>query len=212
MDAESSRTESLLDQRCEIDSLRANNPRHHLGVASPEQPSEFARQPAAVFQTTHWSVVVRAGDSTRIDLTLGIDADGDGLPDAWQALLRSLLGPGARVGPNDDADGDGISNLDEYLAGTYAFQPDSGFRLNLLPNAGGPPLLEFMVVGPRTYTVYNSTNLQTWTSIPFNIPASGPSATNLPNYRATGIHILQVEPILPPGSPLEGQFFKVKAQ
>src|SRR6185503_8366050 len=151
-------------------------------------------------------------ESTRIDLTLGVDADGDGLPDAWQQLLIAMLGPGARVGPNDDADGDGISNLNEYLAGTYAFQPESGFRLNLVPNSGGPPLLGFMVVSPRTYTVYSSTNLQTWAPIQFNIPAGGPSATNLPNYHATGIHILQVEPILPPGSPVDGQFFKVQAK
>ena len=34
-----------------------------LRVPAPEQPSEFPVQPAGVFATTHWSVVVRAGDS-----------------------------------------------------------------------------------------------------------------------------------------------------
>src|SRR5262245_13175519 len=160
----------------------------------------------------NYATLGQPAESTRIDLTLGVDADGDGLPDAWQRLLISMLGPGARIGPNDDADGDGISNLNEYLAGTYAFQPDSGFRLNLVRNAEGAPLLEFMVVSPRTYTVYSSTDLQSWVPIQFNIPADGPSATNLSSYRATDIHILQVSPILPPGQPVTGQYFKVQAQ
>ena len=154
----------------------------------------------------------KPAQSTRIDLTIGEDLNGDGLPDAWQRWLTSILGPGAKTGPNDDADGDGISNLDEYLAGTYAFDPASGFRLNLVPGTGGVPLLEFMVISPRTYTVYSSTNLQTWAPVEFKIPASGPTPPNLPNYHATDIHTLQVEPVLPPGLPASKYFFKVLVQ
>jgi RNA polymerase sigma-70 factor (ECF subfamily) len=36
---------------------------HALRVPAPEQPSEFPVQPVGIFATTHWSVVVRAGDS-----------------------------------------------------------------------------------------------------------------------------------------------------
>jgi hypothetical protein len=128
-----------------------------------------------------------------------VDANNDGLPDAWQDLLRLMLGPDALIGPNDDADGDGISNLNEYLAGTYAFDPESGFRLAIFRGATGTPMLEFMAVAPRTYTVYNSTNLQTWTPIHFNIPAD-PTVTNLPSYRASDIRTLQIEPIIPSDS------------
>jgi len=160
----------------------------------------------------NYATLGQPAQTTRIDLTLGVDANHDGLPDAWQQLLIALLGPGARTGPNDDADGDGITNMDEYLAGTYAFDPASGFRLNMFRGAGGKPMLEFMAVSPRTYTVYNSTNLQTWAPIQFNIPVDGPTATNLPNYHATDIRTLQVEPILPAGTPAAGQFFKVLVQ
>ena len=154
----------------------------------------------------------KPAQSTRIDLTLGVDANGDGLPDAWQQLLIAMLGPSALIGPNDDADGDGISNLDEYLTGTYAFDPASGFRLELVRGAGGTPLLEFMVIISRTYTVFGSTNLQTWSPLEFKIPADGPGAPSLPNYHAADVHILQGEPILPPGLPASRHFFKVQVQ
>ena len=154
----------------------------------------------------------KPAQSTRIDLTLGVDADGDGLPDAWQQLLIALLGPGALIGPHEDADGDGISNLNEYLAGTYAFDPASGFWLNVIPGAGGVNLLEFMVITPRTYTVYGSTDMQAWAPVQFKIPANGPSAPNLPNYRATDIRTLQVEPILSSGLPASKCFYKVLVQ
>jgi len=141
-----------------------------------------------------------------------VDADGDGLPDAWQQLLISMLGTGARTGPNDDADGDGISNLNEYLAGTYAFDPADGFRLNLVANPGGTPFLQFMSVSPRTYVIFSSTNLQSWAPLQFKVLADGPDAPSLPNYRATDIRILTVEPVLPEGIPPSQFFFKVQVQ
>lgn len=39
------------------------------------------------------------------------DADNDGMPDAWEKAFNL-------ASPTADADGDGVSNLDEYLAGT----------------------------------------------------------------------------------------------
>jgi hypothetical protein len=154
----------------------------------------------------------KPAQSTRLDLTLGEDANGDGLPDAWQRLLLAMLGPNAKVGPNDDADGDGISNLKEYLAGTYAFDPESGFKLELVRGANGALLLQFMVISPRTYTVYSSTNVQDWAPITFKVPADGSDAPALLNYRATDIRILQVEPIPPDGLPASRYFYKVMVQ
>ena len=149
-------------------------------------------------------------ESTRLDLTLGVDADGDGLPDAWQQLIRRMLGPSALTGRNDDADGDGLTNLQEYLLGTYAFIPDDGFRLKLTKSSGGNPLLEFTVITGRTYTIHSSTNLQTWAPMSFKIPANGPADRG--SYTATDVGVLQVEPQLPGGGPGHHSYFKLQVQ
>jgi hypothetical protein len=156
----------------------------------------------------------KPAQTTRINLTLGVDANNDGLPDAWQQLLIDMLGPGAKIGPNDDADGDGISNLNEYLAGTYAFDPSDGFRISILPGTGGtnPAMLEFTVVNPRTYTVMGSTNLVNWAPLNFKIPADGPAAPTLPYFQATDVHTLRAQPIFPPGPTPSKYFFKVQVQ
>ena len=43
-----------------------------------------------------------------------LDADSDGLPDSWEMANFGTLA----YGPNDDPDGDGLTNLTEYLDGT----------------------------------------------------------------------------------------------
>jgi len=51
------------------------------------------------------------------------DTDNDGLPDAWEIANFGDLSQG----PNDDTDDDGISNIDEYYAGSdpASFRPDA---------------------------------------------------------------------------------------
>ena len=44
------------------------------------------------------------------------DADGDGMPDAWEKA--HWLNPGDAADGNGDADGDGYTNVEEYLNGT----------------------------------------------------------------------------------------------
>ena len=44
---------------------------------------------------------------TRLDLTLGVDSDGDGMPDAWE--LAYGLDPNDPTDADKDADGDGIA-------------------------------------------------------------------------------------------------------
>lgn len=162
--------------------------------------------------TANYANLGQPAQSTRLDLTLGEDSDGDGLPDAWERMLLDMMGGGtlADIRPEDDFDHDGLSNYAEYIAGTYAFDPTDGFTLNIVRGTNGAPLLEFLAIRSRTYTVYGSTDMKTWTPVLFKIPAEGGTPVTRNNYIATDVRTLQIEAVLPPVSP--PTFFKVKVQ
>jgi hypothetical protein len=65
---------------------------------------------------------------------VGIDSDGDGIPDAWEILNQ--LDPEA-FDCDTDADNDGVSNFGEYLSDTDPRDPTSAMRLTatMLPNS-----------------------------------------------------------------------------
>jgi len=109
------------------------------------------------------------GEETLLNLTLGEDTDGDGLPDAWE---RALLGQGKNlsdINPGDDTDGDGMSNLDEYISGNYAFDKEDGLKLDIVQKAEAGTVLEFMGIQGRTYTVKGSPDLKAWSDLAFQV-------------------------------------------
>ena len=66
------------------------------------------------------------GRSENINLQLGntpVDSDGNGLGDAWEIQYFGRIG----ADPNADPDGDGMTNLQEYRAGTNPTDPQSRF-------------------------------------------------------------------------------------
>lgn len=149
-----------------------------------------------------------------MDLTLGQDSNGDGLPDAWQNAVLTALGGNltlADITPNGDADGDGISNLDEYLAGTYAFDPQDGFCLSNAGFNGNNAQLEFLAIRGRSYTLLASTDLRIWVPVQFRIPAEGNSAPARDYYQAKDVRILHVETFLG-DQPPSRLFYKAQVQ
>ena len=142
----------------------------------------------------NFAQIGQPGRKTHIDLTLGVDSDGDGLPDAWEEALMAIYGGTlASINPNDDTDGDGISNLNEYLAGTYAFDPSDGFALTITGHHAGNSQLEFLAIRGRNYSLEASTNLQQWTPVNFRVVTGGAPGTLQNNYQATDVRLLQVE-------------------
>lgn len=147
-----------------------------------------------------------ASEKTRIDLTLGEDSDGDGLPDAWE---RNLLKPGqtlADINAGDDTDGDGMSNRDEYFAGTYAFDSEHGFSLEIAGMDAGQPLLDFTALPGRTYSLLGSANLKEWQTVPFRIPAEGAEAGTRTSYHSSDVRLLRVR--AEPGDDSSFAYFK----
>lgn len=114
--------------------------------------------------------------SALLTVTAGlVDSDGDGIPDAWMQQYfghpTGLASDHSLAG--QDADGDGLTNLEEYLAGTDPRDPGSSLKLRTLgfrPGLGY--VLQFEAMSNRTYSVlfrpaFGGTNL--WQKL-FNVP------------------------------------------
>ncbi|MBN2161533.1 MAG: SUMF1/EgtB/PvdO family nonheme iron enzyme [Pontiellaceae bacterium] len=85
---------------------------------------------------------------------LGLDdADGDGLPDAWEQLHFS-----GNADPAMDGDGDGQTNGDEFIADTLPMDSGSFFAITNL-GLSGAFFVEWPSVTGRYYSVWWSTNL-----------------------------------------------------
>ncbi|MCK5849961.1 MAG: hypothetical protein KAH23_03525, partial [Kiritimatiellae bacterium] len=87
------------------------------------------------------------------------DYDGDGLPDATD--------------PDDD--NDGMSDVDEILAGTDPLDQDSVFQISELSIQDGSLHLEFQSVNGRMYSVEYKNDLtnSTWLNLSTNISGDG---------------------------------------
>jgi hypothetical protein len=84
------------------------------------------------------------------------DSDGDGIPDSW--TLEHFGHPTGQAGDlsraQDDADGDGMTNLDEYIAGTIPTDAASVFETAIsLVVASNNVVLSWPAVAGRTYQV-----------------------------------------------------------
>src|SRR5205814_639541 len=88
--------------------------------------------------------------SATASLTLVADADGDGLPDSWESG-RAGFSPTNPADAARDDDGDGMSNLAEFIAGTDYLDRTSYLKLEIA--VAGQASLRFNAVSNRTYTV-----------------------------------------------------------
>lgn len=108
--------------------------------------------------------------STRMDLTLGLDSDGDGLPDAWELAMIAaghLNISLKEFKPDTRISGNSMTVREAYLAGTYPWNPTDGFRLNIVGFQEALPIVEFMALRGHTYIIRASEDLTTWKQVRF---------------------------------------------
>jgi hypothetical protein len=148
----------------------------------------------------------------RQDLTLGTDANGDGIPDEWERMFLSEIGTNlalSALNPNGIYTRDGRTLEQEYLLGNFPFDPTNGFSVNIISQNSGSALLAFSTMTGRTYKAYGSADLQNWTPVSFIIPASG--STVMSSYYASGIQPVQIQTVQPTNGPVL-QFFRLQLQ
>ena len=163
--------------------------------------------------TGNYATLGMPAKRTRLDLTLGEDSDGDGLPDAWERSLDERLGGNlslSDIRPDDDLDGDGLTNLQEYLAGTYAYAPEGGIALDLERMAAGQAVLSFTVVTGRSYSILASDDLGGWTPVSFTM--TGASEAPRAEFRATDVRLLRVQVPLADAETSSQRFFKLRVR
>jgi hypothetical protein len=122
-----------------------------------------------------WSV-----DSVQISSTsyscLTIDSDSDGIPDGWESFYG--LNSNDPTDADDDFDGDGMTNRQEYIAGTDPSNAASIFRITSFSHnrVAGSAALTFSSVNGRLYRIEYSDNLANpngWTTLQDNVVGTG---------------------------------------
>ena len=156
------------------------------------------------------------GERTRLDLTLGTDSDGDGLPDLWEEwqLYQAGLYPAAdgswdlsQLSASGDFDGDGQSDGFEYIAGTFAGDATEVFGLEIKEKLVSHVRLEFYAITGKTYTIERSTDMLEWQRVNF----ATESAQNIPAVGHVAAGVGQVPVFLTPASDAK-EFYRLNVR
>lgn len=104
------------------------------------------------------------------------DSNGDGIPDGWaQQFGFPLLD--LTVATNN-ADGDALNNLEEWIADTNPTNAASVFRLTSI-TPGPAPAVQFLSSTGRQYTLLATTNFVAWTNVPGQVDITGNGGVSL---------------------------------
>jgi Tol biopolymer transport system component len=114
------------------------------------------------------------------------DTDGDGMEDSWE---RAYFGTLERTG-GGDYDQDGMTDLEELLAGTSPVDPASTFALRAEVSADGSVALSWPGILGRGYLVQFKDNLSdpAWAPLPGTVSVAGGVATLVDSNPAPGGH------------------------
>ncbi|MGK0238286.1 MAG: hypothetical protein ACI92G_001751 [Candidatus Pelagisphaera sp.] len=137
-----------------------------------------------------------AGGTTVIDLTLGVDSDGDGIPDQWEQSLMSKTtryNSLADINPDDDLDGDGLSNYSEYLANTYAYDVLDGLALTIISVTESEYRIRFLGISDHSYTIFGSSGMQAlnWTQRSFRLSTDDVSDSLRESYESGEVEVIE---------------------
>lgn len=109
-------------------------------------PTDYANEPLSWFAA--------APAPGKWETGAPVDGDEDGLPDDWEQDNGLDPGNGSGVnGADGDLDQDGMTNLEEYLAGTAPNDPSSVLRLEVQSEPDWGVVLRFQTAAQRSYSI-----------------------------------------------------------
>ncbi len=134
----------------------------------------------------------------QVQKTGDVFSDTDGLPDWWRlAYFDHAVGEDADLShASDDADGDGLTNMQEYFAGTDPLNAASAFTVIKIDIVGPDIRVTWNAVSGKTYQLQRAdspTATATWTNVGSTITATGPSADQIdPGVAGDPVHFYRV--------------------
>jgi len=143
-------------------------------------------------------------------ISLGFtDADSDGLPDPFELVIVNF-DPGdaiddiTDVHPDDDFDGDGQTNANEYLAGTDPTSAPSCLRIvSIVGNTSSSFTITWTSVSGILYKMYYSDTVAGWSLAASGIAASGTGQNSWTDDDTSGT--------IPPPGEAATRFYRVEA-
>lgn len=159
-------------------------------------------------------VVGQSATSVRYNLFVGTDLDGDGLPDEYENLLSPYYAAAGRgsslsdISPDDDFDGDGFSNLQEFRAGTIPVEGTDFLRIDRFYSLdNGYFALSFLSAPGRTYVSPSSRTLYStnWSDSVFAVTTNELPARTFFSSESDNYTTLYLQ-------PTNGTFFKLKVE
>jgi uncharacterized repeat protein (TIGR01451 family) len=118
-----------------------------------------------------------ANNTASATTTVWLDSIGDGIPDWWR---QQFFGSGATTNNASctgcDGDGDGFSNLQEFLTGTDPTDPSSALRITSIVPTGPDVIVSFTTCCTnKLYDLQFNVDLTTsnWSAVVTNIPGTG---------------------------------------
>jgi len=151
--------------------------------------------PAVNVNGGHWAIGLPSG-KLRLDLWLGVDANGDGLPDAWQWNVvnsdpTGRLSDFTEVLPGADLSGNGMTNMEKFLTGVYAMELRDGLHFEVDSITDGIAKLHFQAIAGHTYHISTSLDLSNWDD-PVSFSVNSDGSDPHPYYLADSSKVLNI--------------------